>query len=156
MVTFLGRHATGIAGRQAWEAMAQVICERDPSARNRYQMTLDEAWVEFQDSQNGGIHIGLLEARQLLETVVNRGPSSGQAASQTAEQEEQARFLDWLLHVKKERALAYEFLQKVGSLSVGPRQYWITQQGTRRAIAWESRATYPGTDSEIWDVIFVD
>ena len=119
-------------------------------------MTLDEAWAEFQDSQNGGIHIGLLEARQLLEMVASHGPSTGQAASQTAEQEEQARFFDWLLHVKKERRLAYEFLQQVGSLSVGPRQYWITQQGTRRAIAWESRATYPGTDSEIWDVIFVD
>lgn len=120
-------------------------------------MTLDEAWAEFcKGSQEGGIHVGMLEAMQLLNAKAAREPSARQAAPQTAEQEEQARFFDWLLHVKKERMLAYEYLQQVGSLTVGPRQYWITQQGTRRAIAWESRATYPGSDSEIWDVIFVD
>lgn len=120
-------------------------------------MTLDEAWAEFRrGSQEGGIHVGMLEAMHLLETDVRREPLAGQVAPQTAEQEEKARFFDWLLHVKKERKLAYEFLQQVGSLTVGLRQYWITQQGTRRAIAWESRATYPGSDSEVWDVIFVD
>jgi len=120
-------------------------------------MTLDEAWAEFRvDSQEHGIHVGMLEAMQLLEAATGRGSAMGEPSATTAEQEEQARFFDWLLHVKKDRALAYEFLQQVGSLTVGPRQYWITKQGTRRAIAWESRATYPGTDSEIWDVILVD
>jgi hypothetical protein len=120
-------------------------------------MTLDEAWAEFRrDSQEGGIHVGMLEAMQLLETVASGGAAMGPLDPQTAEQEEQARFFDWLLHVKKDKRLAYEFLQQVGSLTVGPRQYWITRQGSRRAIAWESRATYPGSDSEIWDVIFID
>jgi hypothetical protein len=120
-------------------------------------VTLDEAWAEFRkDSPERGVHIGMLEAMQLLETRASRGPSAEQVVSPTAEQEEQGRFFDWLLYVKKERTLAYEFLQQVGSLRVGPRQYWISQQGTRRAIAWESRATYPGSDSEIWDVILVD
>lgn len=120
-------------------------------------MTLDEAWAEFRKgSQEGGIHVGMQEAMQLLEALTSGGPYTGQTPPQTPEQEERARFFDWLLHVKEERRLAYEFLQRVGSLTVGPRQYWITQQGERRAIAWESRATYPGTDSEIWDVILVD
>jgi hypothetical protein len=120
-------------------------------------MTLDEAWAEFREkSQEHGIHVGMLEAKQLLEAAASQGSSMAQASAQTAEQKEQARFFDWLLYVKKDRMLAYEFLSQVGSLTVGPRQYWITKQGTRRAIAWESRATYPGTDSEVWDVIFID
>lgn len=120
-------------------------------------MTLDEAWAEFrEESQEHGIHVGMLEAMQLLEAATSEGSSIGQPSPQTAEQKEQARFFDWLLYVKKDRTLAYEFLQQVGSLTVGHREYWITKQGTRRAIAWESRATYPGTDSEVWDVILVD
>jgi hypothetical protein len=60
------------------------------------------------------------------------------------------------LHSKKDRVLAYEFLRQVGTLTVGPRAYWASDQGGRRAIAWESRYTYPGSDSEIWDILYVD
>lgn len=120
-------------------------------------MTLDEAWAEFRQSgRQDGIHVGTLEAMQLLREAAGQASSGRQQAPRSAEQEEQARFFDWLLHTKQERALAYEFLQQVGTLTVGPRQYWATKQGTRRAIAWESRFTYPDSDSEIWDVILVD
>ncbi len=119
-------------------------------------MTLDEAWAEFRTTAHGhGVHVGMLEAMQLL-TGVDNGRSQRHRSSLTLEQEEQGRFLDWLLHVKKDTGLAYELLRQVGTLTVGLRQYWATEQGGRRAIAWESSSTYPGTDSEIWDVILVD
>lgn len=94
---------------------------------------------------------------QLLREAAGGG--SQQARGQeplSPEEEEQGRFLDWLLYTKQDKALAYELLRRTGSLTVGPRQYWTTKQGERRAIAWESRYTYPGSDSEIWDVILVD
>ena len=120
-------------------------------------MTLDEAWAEFRsDVQEHGIHLGMLEAMELLKGDSSQRSSVEGGRAGTAEQAEQGHFFDWLLHVRKDKRLAYEFLEQVGSLTVGPRHYWITQQGTRRAIAWESRATYPGTDSEIWDVILVE
>ncbi|MFC2045972.1 hypothetical protein ACFLTC_00430 [Chloroflexota bacterium] len=116
-------------------------------------MTLEEAWAEFQTADETDIHVGMLEAMQML-----RGGSQGgrQDEPLTPEQEVQGRFLDWLLHVKQERGLAYEFLRKVGQVTVGPRQYWASDQRGRRAIAWESRYSYPDSDSEIWDVIMVD
>jgi hypothetical protein len=136
---------------------AKITCRARFQIRGRDWMTLDEAWVEFrEEAQQHGLHVGMLEAMQLLKAADSHGSTTGRPTAQTAEQEERARFFDWLLHVKKDRKLAYEFLEQVGSLSVGLRQYWITTQGTRRAIAWESRATYPDSDSEIWDVIFVD
>ena len=117
-------------------------------------MTLEEAWAEFQAAADEtDVHVGTLEAMQML----RRGNQVGrQQAPLTPEQEEQGRFLDWLLYVKQERSLAYQYLRKVGTVTVGPRQYWATDQSGRRAIAWESRYSYPGSDSEIWDVIYVD
>jgi hypothetical protein len=120
-------------------------------------MTLEEAWAEFQDTtQESGAHVGLLEAKQILEEATSGAHPQQRQAQPTPAQEEQGRFLDWLLYVKKDKALAYELLQKAGTIAVGPRAYWISDQGKRRAIAWESRYTYPGSDSEIWDLIFVD
>lgn len=120
-------------------------------------MTLEEAWAEFQETAEGsGFHVGSLEAKQLLEEITGKREPTSRRAPLTPEQQEQGRFLDWLLYVKKDKALAYEFLQRAGTLTVGPRQYWISDQGQRRAIAWESRHSYPGTDSEVWDLIFVD
>lgn len=120
-------------------------------------MTLEEAWAEFQETASeAGIHVGTLEAMQMLRGAA-AGPSpAGARKPPTPEQEEQARFFDWLLHDRGEKVLAYELLQRLGSITVATRQYWTTMQGERRAIAWESRLTYPGTDSEIWDVILVD
>lgn len=118
---------------------------------------LKKAWGEFQEGSGAsGIHVGTLEAMQVLREATSGTQPDRRQASATDEEEELGRFLDWLLHVKKERALAYELLRREGSIDVGPRQYWATEQRGRRAIAWESRYTYPGTDSEIWDVIMVD
>jgi hypothetical protein len=123
----------------------------------RQLMTLEEAWTEFRETgQGGGIHIGMLEAMQALPKVASESQRGRRQVPLTPEQEEQGRFLDWLLHVKRNKSLAYELLKKVGTITVGPRQYWASHQGGRRAIAWESSYTYPGTDSEIWDVIIVD
>ena len=120
-------------------------------------MTLEEAWAEFQETASeAGIHVGTLEAMQMLREATAEASPAGAQKLRTPEQEEQARFFDWLLHDREEKVLAYELLQRLGSISVGTRQYWTTMQGGRRAIAWESRFTYPGTDSEIWDVILVD
>jgi hypothetical protein len=120
-------------------------------------MTLEEAWVEFRETAEGsGLHVSTLEAKQLLQDITGKRGRTRHHAPLTAEQQEQGRFLDWLLYVKKDKTLAYEFLQRAGTVTVGPRQYWISDQGKRRAIAWESHYTYPGTDSEVWDVIFVD
>jgi hypothetical protein len=116
-------------------------------------VTLEEAWAEFQAEDEVDIHVGTLEAMQML----RHGSQAGrQQEPLTPEQVEQGRFLDWLLYAKKERSLAYQYLRKVGTVTVGPRQYWATDQSGRRAIAWESRYSYPDSDSEIWDVIFVD
>lgn len=118
---------------------------------------LKEAWAEFQKtSQEGGTHVGTLEAMQVLQEGLAGVRKTALQKDLTPEQEEQARFFDWLLHVKGDKTLAYELLQHTGTLAVGPRQYWVTTQGAKRAIAWESSYTYPGTDSEIWDVIIVD
>jgi hypothetical protein len=116
-------------------------------------VTLEEAWAEFQAEDEVDIHVGMLEAMQMLQD----GSRSGrQQEPLTPEEEARGRFLDWLLHAKQERSLAYQYLRKVGQVTVGPRQYWATDQSGRRAIAWESRYSYPDSDSEIWDVIFVD
>lgn len=116
-------------------------------------MTLEEAWTEFRENeQRHGIHVSVLEASWLL----RRLPGGQPATERTVEEETQGRFLDWLLYTKREKALAYEYLRMVGTVMVGPRQYWATNQAGRRAIAWESVATYPDSDSEIWDVIMVD
>jgi hypothetical protein len=115
---------------------------------------LEEAWAEFKAVRDGAdVHVGMLEAMQII-----RGGGQGgrQQRELTPEKEEQGRFLDWLLHVKEDRKLAYQYLRQVGMVRVGPREYWSTDQGGRRAIAWESSYSYPGTDSEIWDVIYVD
>jgi hypothetical protein len=118
---------------------------------------LEQAWVEYQRADNGpGVHVGTMEAMQLLREAASGTPEARSRVPLSPEQEEQARFFDWLLHIKRDKALAYELLQRLGTLTVGPRQYWISDQGGRRAIAWESRFEYPGTDSEIWDLIFVD
>ncbi len=120
-------------------------------------MTLDEAWAEFQQTTHGhGVHVSLFEARQLLAQAEDGTWRPGRRGPLTPEQEEQARFFDWLLYTRQDKVLAYEFLRVVGTLTVGPRQYWATEQRGRRAIAWESSFTYPGTDSEVWDVILVD
>jgi len=120
-------------------------------------MTLEEAWAEFQDTtQERGAHVGLLEAKQILEDLTRGEHPQHRQVQRTPVQKEQGRFLDWLLYVKKDKTLAYELLQKVGTIIAGPRAYWISDQGKRRAIAWESRYTYPASDSEIWDLIFVD
>jgi hypothetical protein len=120
---------------------------------------LEEAWAEYQKAggpHSGGPHVGTLEAMQLLREATG-GTSQARGQERLApEQEEQGRFLDWLLYTKQDRVLAYELLQRTGTLTVGPRQYWATKQGKRRAIAWESRYTYPDSDSEIWDVLLVD
>ena len=117
-------------------------------------MTLEEAWAEFKSVADGtDIHVGMLEAMQIL----RRGGQAGRRQAElTPEKEDQGRFLDWLLHEKQERSLAYQYLRQVGTVTVGPRDYWATDQGGRRAIAWESSYSYPGSDSEIWDVIYVD
>jgi hypothetical protein len=123
----------------------------------KIRMTLEEAWVEFRETQpEGGIHVGSLEAMLLLRGDSGSPAESHHQTPSKPEQEEQGRFLDWLLHVKGNKVLAYKLLHKAGTITVGPRQYWASKQGERRAIAWESRYTYPGTDSEIWDLIFVD
>ena len=120
-------------------------------------MTLEEAWTEFRDAaQESGIHVSMLEAKQMLNGADGGTSRLRRQTPLTAEQEEQGRFLDWLLYTKGEKALAYELLQRVGTVAVGPRQYWASHQGKRRVIAWESRYTYPGSDSEVWDLILVD
>lgn len=117
-------------------------------------MTLEEAWAEFKSATEGtDIHVGMLEAMQIL----RRGEQAERRhAELTPEKKEQGLFLDWLLHAKQDRSLAYQYLRQVGTVTVGPRDYWATDQGGRRAIAWESSYSYPGSDSEIWDVIYVD
>ena len=116
--------------------------------------TLKELWAEFQAAApEAGIHISTFEA---LQTLRHGAPGGSRRGQLTPEQEVQGCFLDWLLHVKQERALAYKYLRRVGTVYVGPRQYWATSQGGRPAIAWESSHTYPGTDSEMWDLIYVD
>lgn len=126
------------------------------------ETALKEAWAEFQENvqQDGahasGVHVGTLEAMEFLREAADGTPQARRKDSLTPDQEEQGRFFDWLLHVKQDKPLAYEFLRREGTITVGPRQYWISDQGGRRAIAWESRYTYPGTDSEIWDIILVD
>jgi hypothetical protein len=128
---------------------------------------LEEAWAEFREtaqeeeahgggSDRGGFHVGTLEAMELLREAAGKRSRGRRPAETTPQQQEQARFFDWLLHVKQDKVLAYEFLRRVGTLAVGPREYWASDQGGRRAIAWESRYTYPGSDSEIWDMIYVD
>jgi hypothetical protein len=118
---------------------------------------LQEAWAEYRETaQQSGVHVGTLEAMELLREATGKRPGGRRQAAVTPQQQEQAQFFDWLLHVKQDRALAYEFLRRVGTLTVGPRDYWATDQGERRAIAWESRYTYPGSDSEIWDILYVD
>lgn len=120
-------------------------------------MTLEEAWIEFrQTAADSGVHVGMLEAKQVIQEATSpKSQSQSQDASTPADRE-LGRFLDWLLYVRKDKTLAYELLKKEGTIAVGPREYWISNQGERRAIAWESRYTYPGTDSEIWNIIFVD
>jgi len=118
-------------------------------------MTLEEAWTEFnQQDRKDSIHVSLHEAKELLGELTSR--SSKSQAHRSAKRAEYGPFLDWLLHIKQDKGLAYELLRKVGTVTVGPREYWATERGGRRAIAWESSYTYPGTDSEIWDVIPVD
>jgi hypothetical protein len=125
---------------------------------------LEEAWAEYQkagrvhqgEPHRSGIHIGTLEAMQLLRESPGGASQARGKEPLAPEQEEQGRFLDWLLYTKQDRVLAYELLRRTGTLTVGPRQYWATKQGQRRAIAWESRYTYPDSDSEIWDVLLVD
>jgi len=118
---------------------------------------LEGAWAEFQETvQEDGAHVGTLEAMQMLREAGGGGAQARRHTPLTPQQEERARFFDWLLHVKGDKALAYEFLRLVGTLTVGPRQYWVSDQRGRRAIAWESSYTYPGSDSEIWDIILVD
>jgi hypothetical protein len=117
---------------------------------------LEEAWAEYRKADPGGAHVGTLEAMQLLREAAGGGSQARGQEPLSPEEEEQGRFLDWLLYTKQDKVLAYELLRRTGSLTVGPRQYWVTKQGERRAIAWESRYTYPGSDSEIWDVILVD
>jgi hypothetical protein len=117
-------------------------------------LTLEEAWAEFKSvSDETDIHVGVLEAMQILRSG---GLAGRRQAKLTPEKEEQGRFLDWLLHEKQDRSLAYQYLRQVGTVTVGPRDYWATDQGGRRAISWESSYSYPGSDSEIWDVIYVD
>jgi hypothetical protein len=126
---------------------------------------LEEAWAEFHetveedeagDAHGGGFHVGTLEAMELLREAAGKRSEGRRQKPTTPQQHDQSRFFDWLLHVKQDRALAYEFLRWVGTLTVGPRDYWATDQGGRQAIAWESRYTYPGSDSEIWDILYVD
>jgi hypothetical protein len=118
-------------------------------------MTLEEAWTEFQQQDTErGIHLSVFEAKELLQEIT--GPHSRTQSRHPAKGEGYGPFLDWLLHVKQEKRLAYDLLREVGTVTVGVREYWATEQSGRRAIAWESRFTYPGTDSEIWDVILVD
>jgi len=117
-------------------------------------LTLEEAWAEFKFATEGtDIHVGMLEAMQILR---RGGQTERRHAELTPEKKEQGLFLDWLLHAKQDRSLAYQYLRQVGTVTVGPRDYWATDQGGRRAIAWESSYSYPGSDSEIWDVIYVD
>ena len=124
---------------------------------NAEKKALEEAWAEYQSGSNpAGVHVGTLEAMQLLREAAGGESQARSQGKLSPEEEEQGRFLDWLLHTKQDRVLAYELLRRTGTLTVGPRKYWATKQGTRRAIAWESCYTYPGSDSEIWDVIFVD
>jgi hypothetical protein len=126
------------------------------------EKALEDAWAEYREAveedavHGGGFHVGTLEAMELLREATGKGSAGRRQKPATPEQQEQAHFFDWLLHVKQDRALAYEFLRRVGTLAVGPREYWVSDQGGRRAIAWESRYTYPGSDSEIWNVIYVD
>ena len=118
---------------------------------------LEEAWAEYRETaQQSGVHVGTLEAMELLREAAGKRSGERRQATVTPQQQEQAQFFDWLLHIKQDRAMAYEFLRRVGTLTVGPRDYWATDQGGRRAIAWESRYTYPGSDSEIWDILYVD
>ncbi len=123
---------------------------------------LEEAWAEYRETveegggHGGGFHVGTLEAMELLREAAGKRSGGRRQEPTTPEQQEQARFFDWLLHVKQDRALAHEFLRRVGTLVVGPREYWASDQGGRRAIAWESRYTYPDSDSEIWDILYVD
>jgi hypothetical protein len=120
-------------------------------------VTLEEAWAEFlQTPDTGGAHVGTLEAMEMIREAAGEEKDLRRPEPLTVAEDLQGHFFDWLLHVKREKGLAYEFLLKTGTLNVGPRQYWTTRQGAKRAIAWESRYTYPGSDSEIWDVILVD
>jgi hypothetical protein len=120
---------------------------------------LEEAWAEFQTSggsHQDGARVGMLEAMQLIREATDGASRARGRERLSPEQEERGRFLDWLLYTKQDKVLAYELLRRTGTLMVGPRQYWATKQGQRRAIAWESRYTYPDSDSEIWDIILVD
>ncbi len=118
-------------------------------------MTLEEAWAEFrQQDGEGGTHLSLLEAKELLNELTGRRPST--QTRRPPKGAEYGPFLDWLLHVKQDKALAHRLLRKVGTVTVGPREYWATDQNGKPAIAWESSYTYPGTDSEMWDVILVE
>lgn len=117
-------------------------------------MTLEEAWIEFnQQAGERGIHVSLYEAKELLRELTDERSGS---QSRAEKGKPYGPFLDWLLHVKQEKRLAYDLLREVGTVTVGPREYWATEQSGRRAIAWESSFTYPGSDSEIWDIIPVD
>jgi hypothetical protein len=122
---------------------------------------LAEAWAEYRSGSEsedgeGGVHVGMLEAMQMIREAAGVEAGARSPEQLSLKKKEQGRFLDWLLHTKQDKVLAYELLRKTGSLTVGPRQYWATTQGQRRAIGWESRYTYPDSDSEIWDVILVD
>jgi hypothetical protein len=118
---------------------------------------LEEAWAEYQSrTEQNGVHVGALEAMQLLREAAGGKLQPRNQERLSPQKEEQGRFLDWLLHTRQDKALAYELLRQTGTLTVGSRQYWATTQGQRRAIAWESRYTYPDSDSEIWDLILVD
>lgn len=122
---------------------------------------LEEAWAEYRSGagsgeRENGVHVGMLEAMQLLREAAGEESGAKSPERLSPEKEDQGRFLNWLLYTKRDKVLAYELLRQTGSLTVGPRQYWATTQGQRRAIGWESRYTYPDSDSEIWDVIIVD
>ena len=118
---------------------------------------LKDAWAEFQEGGDAsGIHVGTWDAMSVIREATSGTIPEDRKAPAAGKDEELGRFLDWLLYVKKEKPLAYELLRREGSIDVGPRQYWATEQQGKRAIAWESTYTYPGTDSEIWDVIRVD
>ena len=131
-----------------------MIIKTSESNGGWIHLTLEEAWAEFKSVTEGtDIHVGMLEAMQIFRS----GGQAGQRQAElTPEKKERGRFLDWLLHEKQDRSLAYQYLRQVGTVTVGPRDYWATDQGGRRAIAWESSYSYPGSDSEIWDVIYVD
>jgi hypothetical protein len=134
--------------------LTKMIIKTSESNGGWIHLTLEEAWAEFKSVTEGtDIHVGMLEAMQIFRSG---GQAEQRQAELTPEKKERGRFLDWLLHEKQDRSLAYQYLRQVGTVTVGPRDYWATDQGGRRAIAWESSYSYPGSDSEIWDVIYVD